>query len=200
MGKKPSLLPQEKRRITAYGYKGRNKVSTLCGRSSGSLRTGQGLCRLSAPADNPDTEHYAYGILSRFGIDLENDGERRPFALIGAALSRRDAARDGTLGLGAALRCCVESEDQGEARLRRILVCRRQDELCRVLRPLLSLIASREAPLCHERLLDDLLKFRFEHARQRICLRWAREFYGTISADDESAAAEAASEAGSCAD
>lgn len=151
-------------------------------------------------ADNPDTEHYAYGILSRFGIDLENDGERRPFALIGAALSRRDAARDGTLGLGAALRCCVESEEQGEARLRRILVCRRQDELCRVLRPLLSLIASREAPLCHERLLDDLLKFRFEHARQRICLRWAREFYGTISADDESAAAEAASEAGSCAD
>ena len=58
-------------------------------------------------ADNPDTEHYAYGPLAAFGIALERDGERRPFALIGAGLSRSKAARDGSLGLGEALRRCV---------------------------------------------------------------------------------------------
>lgn len=129
-------------------------------------------------ADNPDTAPYAYGILCAFGVDLERDDERQPFALIGAALSRDKRGQDGGLGLGAALRRCVEDEEQGAARLRRLLVCRRQDEVCRVLRPLLSLLAAREAPLCHARLLDDLLAFRFEEARQRIRLRWAREYYG----------------------
>ena len=70
-------------------------------------------------ADNPDTEPYAYGILCAFGVDLKQDKERRPFALIGAALSRDKRGRDGDLGLGEALRHCVEDEEQGAARLRR---------------------------------------------------------------------------------
>lgn len=130
-------------------------------------------------ADNPDTEHYAYGLLAAFGISLECDEERRPFALIGAALSRSAGDRDGSLGLGEALRRCVESEEQGGARLRRMLACRRQEEACRMLRPLLSLIAARQAPLSHARLLDDLQAFRFEEARRRVRLRWAQEYYGT---------------------
>ena len=129
-------------------------------------------------ADNPDTEPYAYGILCAFGVDLERDEERRPFALIGAALSRDKRGRDGDLGLGEALRLCVEDEEQGAARLRRLLVCRRQEEVCRVLRPLLSFLAAREAPLCHARLLGELLAFPSDAARQRIRLRWAREYYG----------------------
>ena len=129
-------------------------------------------------ADNPDTEPYAYGILCAFGVDLERDEERRPFALIGAALSRDKRGRDGDLGLGEALRRCVEYEEQGAARLRRLLVCRRQEEVCRLLRPLLSFLAAKEAPLCHARLLDDLLAFPAEHARRRIRLRWAQEYYG----------------------
>lgn len=129
-------------------------------------------------ADNPDTEPYAYGILSAFGVNLEQDDERRPFALIGAALSRDKRGQDGSLGLGAALRHCVEDREQGAARLRRLLVCRRQEEACRVLRPLLSLLAAKQAPLCHARLLDDLLAFPSENARRRIRLRWAQEYYG----------------------
>ncbi len=132
-------------------------------------------------ADNPDTEHYAYGLLVAFGIALECDEERRAHALIGASLSRSKRERDGTLGLGEALRRCVEKEEQGEARLRRMLACRTQDEACRMLRPLLALIAARDMPLCHARLLDDLMAFRFDAARRRICLRWAREFYGRLA-------------------
>ena len=45
---------------------------------------------------------------------------------------------------------------------------------------LLALIAARDMPLCHARLLDDLLAFHFDDARRRICLRWAQEFYGKL--------------------
>ena len=65
-------------------------------------------------ADNPDTEHYAYGLLVAFGIALERDGERRAHALIGASLSRGKREQDGTLGLGEAMRRRVESGKKGE--------------------------------------------------------------------------------------
>ncbi len=143
-------------------------------------REDKGFAARLRRADNPDTEHYAYGLLVDFGIALERDGERRAHALIGASLSRGKREQDGTLGLGEALRRCVESEEQGEARLRRMLACRTREEACRMLRPLLALIAARDMPLCHARLLDDLLAFHFDDARRRICLRWAQEFYGKL--------------------
>ena len=141
-------------------------------------------------ADNPDTEHYAYGILCAFGISLECDEERQPFALIGAALSRSKREHDGFLGLGKALRDCVDSEEQGEARLRRVLSCRRQEEACRTLRPLLSLIQAKDVSLGYARLLEELLAFRFEESRRRICRRWAQEFYGKTAPADTPAEEE----------
>lgn len=144
-------------------------------------REDKGFAARLRRADNPDTEHYAYGLLVAFGIALERDEERRPHALVCASLSRSKCEQDGSLGLGEALRRCVEREEQGEARLRRMLACRTQGEACRMLRPLLALIAARDVPLCHARLLDDLLAFRFDDARRRICLRWAQEFYGKLA-------------------
>lgn len=141
-------------------------------------------------ADNPDTEHYAYGVLAGFGIDLENDGVRRPYAVIAASLSRSRRDQDGDLGLGAALRGCVEREDQGESRLRRMLACRTTEELCRMLRPLLTFIDARDAPLCHARLLDEMLSFRFEEARRRTRLRWAQEYYKRSASDEDEQAGE----------
>ena len=137
-------------------------------------------------ADNPDTEHYAYGLLCAFGIALERDEERQPFALIGAALSRSKREQDGTLELGKALRDCLDSAEQGEARLRRMLACRRQDEACRTLRPLLSLIQAKDVPLCYAHLLEELLAFRFEEPRRRVCRRWAQEFYGKTALTGDS--------------
>lgn len=66
-------------------------------------------------ADNPDTEHYALGALCVFGVDVENDAERLPFATVGAALCRRKSEQDGGLGLGAALRACCEDAEQGQS-------------------------------------------------------------------------------------
>ncbi|MDM8216682.1 type I-E CRISPR-associated protein Cse2/CasB [Desulfovibrio piger] len=153
-------------------------------------REDKGFAARLRRADNPDTEHYAYGALASFGIALEDDEERRPHAVIAAGLSRSGREQDGSLGLGEALRRCVESEEQGEARLRRMLACRTTEEVCRMLRPLLSFIAARDAPLCHARLLDDLLSFRFEDGRRRVCLRWAQEYYGRSASDADGQAGE----------
>ena len=135
-------------------------------------------------ADNPDTEHYALGALCVFGVDVENDAERLPFATVGAALCRRKSEQDGGLGLGAALRACCEDAEQGNPRLRRLLACDGVSELCRILRPMLSLVSAKGADLCHAALLDDLLAFRQDARRRRVKLRWAREYYRDITRED----------------
>lgn len=134
-------------------------------------------------ADNPATEDQSYDILVRFGINIENDYERSPFALIGAALARLHTTQDGTASLGRALKSCFEDGEQGDVRLRRVLACDRQEELCRILRPLLALLASKAVqPLCHARLLREMLYFNLD--AQHTKLRWAQEYYGYQALDD----------------
>lgn len=144
-------------------------------------------------ADNPDQAYYAYGILCGFGIDIEKDSERLPYSLVGAALCRADVEKDGSLGLGAALRVCEsmktgadEKESETDSpRLRRILSCEDVEEVCRTLRPVLSLVASRQISLCYEQLLEDLCHFQSDAWRQSIKLRWAREFFHRASEGSE---------------
>ena len=130
-------------------------------------------------ADNPSTEYQSWDFLAQFGIDLEKAWERVPFACVAASLARTRSSEDGKAGLGRALADCYEegnASDQAKARLRRILACDAVDELCRVLRPVLSLIASRgRTQVCHAHLLDDLLRFRWN--QQRVKVRWAQDFH-----------------------
>lgn len=135
-------------------------------------------------ADNPATEYYALGILCSFNVNVEQDGERLAFATVGAALCRQHSQQDGRLGLGAALRFCFETSEQGNIRLRRLLTCESQAELCRILRPLLSLIQARGAGLCYAALLDDLLLFKHDDRQQRVKLRWAQEYYRSVVDED----------------
>lgn len=134
-------------------------------------------------ADNPDTEYQSWDILTSFGVSLERDAERLPFALVGAALCRFKPERDGVASLGEALRSCFEDEDngavanQGGARLRRLLACDSSEEACRIVRPMLALIAARtKKTLGFARLLNELLRFGGPF-RERIKLRWAQDFY-----------------------
>lgn len=138
--------------------------------------TDNGFAARLRRADNPDTEYQSYEILAGFGVDIEKDYERLPFALVGAALARLRTPQDGAAGLGRALKSCFEDGEQGDARLRRLLACDRQDELCGILRPLLSLLSAKsKQPLCHVRLLRELLFF--NRNAQRTKLGWAREYY-----------------------
>ncbi len=130
-------------------------------------------------ADNPATEYQSWEILASFGVDISRDYQRLPFATVGAAIARSKAAENGSIGLGEAVAACYDDgneSSQAKARIRRILACHDIEEVCRVLRPVLSLIASRvDVPVDYKLLLRQLLGFKWN--RRRVQLQWAQNFY-----------------------
>lgn len=138
-------------------------------------------------ADNPNTAYQAWELLISMNVDITKENEMRAFSLIGSALSKSKASHDGTHSLGTALRNTLEDksnikETSTALRLRRILACTSQEELCLVLRPTLNLILSKsntQAPLCFEQLLREVRYFAYDDEQtQRVKLKWARDFYG----------------------
>lgn len=140
----------------------------------------KGLAARLRRADNPSTEYQSWDFFADFGIDLENPTQRLPFVTVAAAMARAKASNNGSIQLGQALSDCYPDSTQNEqakARLRRILACDSVTELCRVLRPVLTLIESRLAqPLDYVRLLQQLRRFTWDP--QIIRSQWAQEFYG----------------------
>lgn len=135
-------------------------------------------------ADNPATEYQAWEYLISFGCDIEKPWERLPFCIIGAALARVKPQKDGHFGIGKSIASCYEDGNKAEpakAKLRRLLACDSIEEVCSVLRPILSLIQSKGVPICYGRLLDELLYFG-DGSKKKIL--WASDFYGGRSDDD----------------
>lgn len=140
----------------------------------------KGIAARLRRADNPATEYQCWellGSLSYLGVDLEKDYKRLPFVTIAADIAKSKAERNGNLALGKAILACYENDresDQAKVRLRRLLACNELAEVCRILRPVLTLINSKAGqPLDYVRLLKQL-KF-FGH---RTKTQWAQEFYG----------------------
>lgn len=149
-------------------------------------------------ADNPDTEYQSWEFLAGFGIDLERDGERLPYALVAATLAKAKKPKNGSLRLGQAIglsyqdkgtkTAAADKADQAKARLRRILACDDLPDLCRNLRPILTLIDSRvDKPLDYVRLLQQLRRFNFDQQKMKVKAQWAQEFYGHSHDDEEEA-------------
>lgn len=140
----------------------------------------KGLAARLRRADNPATEYQSWDVLGSLGIDLERDYQRLPFVTVAAAMAKSKAEANGKLALGRAIASCYEEgreSSQAKARLRRLLACDELEEVCRVLRPILTLIDSKVGqPLDFVRLLRQLRNFPF-HA-QSIKAQWAQEFYG----------------------
>lgn len=127
-------------------------------------------------ADNPSTEYQAWEYLAGW-CDLENEWERRPFAVVSSALAKAKPTGNGHLGLGRAIAACFEDgkeSNSAKAKLRRLLACDSVVEVCSILRSILSLIESRNVKLNYSELLDDLLWFKAERTRAK----WATDFYG----------------------
>ncbi|APR04651.1 type I-E CRISPR-associated protein Cse2/CasB [Thauera chlorobenzoica] len=150
----------------------------------------KGMAARLRRADNPATEYQSWELLAAYGIDLEQERERLPFVTVAAAIAKAKAERNGSLGLGRAIAACYESGnagDQAKARLRRLLACDDLAELCRILRPLLSLIDSKVGqPLDYIRLLKQLRRFPFN--AQQVRAQWAQEFYGQAANAEEEGA------------
>ncbi|MFK4752845.1 type I-E CRISPR-associated protein Cse2/CasB [Oceanobacter antarcticus] len=143
-------------------------------------------------ADNPATEYQSWELLAEFGVDLEKDWERLPYCTVGAALARAKPGADGKLPLGGAIAACYDDgnqSDQAKARLRRLLACTSTAEACRILRPLLTLMASRGIIPNFSQLLQQLLWFSGQ-GQERVRIRWAKDFYRrAVEADDAMAEA-----------
>lgn len=150
----------------------------------------KGMAARLRRADNPATEYQSWELLAAYGINLEREHERLPFVSVAAAIAKAKAERNGSLGLGRAIAACYEngnSSDQAKARLRRLLACDELPELCRILRPLFSLIDSKFGPgLDYVRLLGQLR--RFASNPQQIRAQWAQDFYRQIKRVEEESA------------
>lgn len=138
-------------------------------------------------ADNPSTEYQAWEYLSHW-CDIDKPWELQPFATVGAALARAKPINDGSLRIGAAIAACYSEggapgnqTDTAKAKIRRLLACDTIDEICRILRPILSLITSRGIHLWYSDLLDDLIHYS-EYKKQK----WAVDFYGRRQQADDS--------------
>jgi CRISPR system Cascade subunit CasB len=133
--------------------------------------------------DNPATEYQSWEILAAYGVDLEKTDQRLPFLTIAAAIAKSKDPKNGTMTLGGALAASFHEQgakDQAKARLRRLLACADLPEVCRILRPMLSLIDSKTSqPLDYSRLLGQLRGFHFNS--QQVKAQWAQEFYSNIA-------------------
>lgn len=151
------------------------------------LQKDKGMAARLRRADNPNTEYQSWEFLAGFGIDLEKEYQRLPFVTVAAAMAKAKASSNGSLRLGQAIAQCYSDgakSDQAKAKLRRVLACDDVPELCRILRPVLTLIESRvPQPLDYIRLLDQLRRFHWD--AQKIKAQWAQEFYGQRSEDKQ---------------
>lgn len=142
----------------------------------------KGLAARLRRADNPATEYQSWELLASYGIDLEYEQQRLPFVTVAAAIAKAKTERNGVLSLGQGIAACYEGgreSTQATARLRRLLACDDLPELCRILRPLFSLIDSKTAqPLDYQRLLGQLRRFSRTEQKIKVKAQWAQEFYG----------------------
>jgi len=139
-------------------------------------------------ADNPDMEYQSWEILSAWNVDLTKKWERQPYALIASSIAKESNEQNGYHKIGEAIALCYDKGNQSEqakSTLRRLLACKDINELCQVLRHILSLIRSRSSKnnikLNYTELLNDLIYFK----KDRTTPRWARQFYRKNKQDSE---------------
>ncbi len=139
-------------------------------------------------ADNPDTEYQSWEALAAFHVDLTKPWKRLPYATVAAAIAKAKIERNGSFGIGRGIVGCYDEgnqSDQAKAKLRRLLACDSVEEVCRILRPLFSLIISKgKTPLNYSRLLTQLLRFHWQ--KQAVKAEWAQDFYRYDAHDKES--------------
>ena len=144
----------------------------------------KGRCAALRRADNPATEIQSWEHLAAFHIDLSKAYVRLPYATVAAAIAKSAIKVNGRFGIGLALAKCYpdgSNSDQAKMKLRRLLSCDCVEEVCRILRPIFSLINTKgfSSSLDFTGILRDLLQFHWDS--QLVKSRWAQSFYGSHS-------------------
>ena len=146
------------------------------------VKSDTGFRAVMSRADNPAFESAAWEYLIPF-CNIQNDFERIPFALVGAAMARSRPESNGSSGIGKAFRSICNNADDIEResrRFRRLISCDSSLELCPVLRPVLSYLDSKGASLDYCRILTELLYW-----NQNIKLHWTVDFYNPDKSNEE---------------
>ncbi len=141
------------------------------------LKNDDSACRAALRrADNSATASFAWEYLVPY-CNIQNDRERLPFALIGAAIAREQPENDGKMDMGEMLFRCTEGDSEAKdremRRLRRLLACDSSMELVEILRSTVRYIQSKgNIPFGYERLLMDILYW-----NEKVKLRWTHHFF-----------------------
>lgn len=139
----------------------------------------KGLAARLRRADNPATEYQSWEVLGPW-VNLDEVWQRLPYATVAAAIARAKMEKNGSLSLGQGIAHCYadklvanDSQSPANTRLRRLLACNDVQEVCRVIRPILTLISSKvDQPLDYGQLLSELRYF-----GEKSKIRWAQDFY-----------------------
>ena len=141
---------------------------------------------IMSKADNPAFESNAWEYLIPF-CNIQNDFERIPFALVGAAVAKIGVQSNGKSNIGKAFMNICENQadiEREKRRFRRLIACNSTLEICSILRPILPYLAAKEkSDIDYIRLLKDLL---YWNINIREC--WATEFYmhSVMNTEEES--------------
>lgn len=138
------------------------------------VKTDTAFRAIMSRADNPTFESAAWEYLIPY-CNIENDYERIPFAVIGAAIARIRPETDGNAGIGTAFfSICRDADDRDRqsVRFRRLIACDSPLELGRVIRPILPYLVKNGATVNFTQLLKDLIYW-----NPQIRIRWTVQFY-----------------------
>ena len=147
-------------------------------------------------ADNPNKQQKSFHYLAQFYIECNDSNEWLPYATIAAAIAQAGIKENGNVGIGRVIARCYGTSTTGEkkeidtqavSKLRRLLACDSTTEICRVLRPLFSLIDAKGLAysINYVELLNDLTKFHLDWSKEKTRQKWARDFYKRLADKDE---------------
>lgn len=145
------------------------------------------FCAAFKRADNPDLEYQCWEYLADLhitGMKLDKDYIRLPYVTVFSAMAKSKQTNDGSFELGRALFLAYDGDPESQParmRLRRLISCESTEEVCAVLRPILQFIISKEIHISFEKLLFDLKYF----SKEKTGSRWAQQFYGTDSKEED---------------
>jgi CRISPR system Cascade subunit CasB len=76
------------------------------------VQSNKGKAAALRRADNPNTEYQSWEVLAGFGVQLDSENQRLPFATIAADIARVKPLTNGNMTIGQAIARCYEDGNE----------------------------------------------------------------------------------------